>query len=79
MPENILQVLPKINLQFQRADVFLPADTELKIVICRTQKGMIGWNRAYYDNGRWNGSGSMSGVIAWADFNAADVAGLLSF
>lgn len=45
----------------------LPEDEEVKIVICRTKKNVATWNRAYYSNGLWHGSGSMSGVVAWAD------------
>lgn len=45
----------------------LPDDDEMKLVTCKTQKGILNVNRAYYLNGTWHGSGSMSGVIAWMD------------
>lgn len=43
----------------------LPENDEMMLVTCRTQKGLVNINRAYYLNGFWHGSGSMSGVIAW--------------
>lgn len=64
-----------VTLQFVSAEERLPDDDSLKIVICRTQKGVIGWNRAYYSGGFWHGNGSMSGVIAWADLNPEEIAG----
>ena len=51
----------------------LPDDQELKVVICRKQNGVLNWNRAYCSDGIWHGSGSMSGVIAWASLDAEDV------
>lgn len=45
----------------------LPDDEEMKLVTCKTQKGFRSVNRAYYSNGSWHGSGSMSGVTAWMD------------
>lgn len=45
----------------------LPTDDEVKLVTCQTKKGVRTWNRAYYSNGSWSGSGSMSNVIAWKD------------
>ena len=44
-----------------------PKDEEMKLVTCKTQKGVRNVNRAYYSNDSWHGSGSMSGVIAWMD------------
>lgn len=35
------------------------------LVSCRTKKGIDSVNRAYYSDGYWHGSGSMSGVVAW--------------
>lgn len=61
-------------LCFHNAEDGLPDDDALKVVICRTQKGVLSWNRAYYAWGSWHGSGSMSGVIAWANLDVADVA-----
>lgn len=43
----------------------LPENDEMCLVTCRTQKGVLSVNRAFYSNGSWHGSGSMSGVIAW--------------
>jgi hypothetical protein len=56
----------EVNLKFVPADV-PPKDEEIKLVLCRTQKGVFGTNRAYYANGSWHGSGSMSSVFAYAD------------
>lgn len=44
-----------------------PTDEDLKLVLTKTKAGVYGWNRAYYDGTYWHGSGSMSGVLAWAD------------
>jgi len=44
----------------------LPSDDEMKLVTCETKKGVKNVNRAYYSEGSWHGSGSMSGVIAWS-------------
>ena len=44
-----------------------PEDDQMKLVTAKTQKGVYSVNRAYYDGQFWHGSGSMSGVIAWAD------------
>ena len=44
----------------------LPRDDDIALVTCETKKGVRSVNRAYYFNGSWHGSGSMSGVIAWA-------------
>lgn len=43
----------------------LPETDEMMLVSCRTKKGTSSVNRAYYSDGYWHGSGSMSGVIAW--------------
>lgn len=43
----------------------LPAFDEMVLVSCRTKKGINSVNRAYYADGYWHGSGSMSGVVAW--------------
>lgn len=43
----------------------LPETDDLMLVSCRTKKGVNSVNRAYYSNGAWHGSGSMSGVVAW--------------
>lgn len=74
---NINQFIP---LHFYEPSEKLPTDEELKIVICKTQKGFLSWNRAYYDkSGYWHGSGSMSNVIAWASFSPGWVTGSESF
>lgn len=43
----------------------LPPEGMMVLVSCRTKKGANNVNRAYYMNGDWHGSGSMSGVKAW--------------
>ena len=43
----------------------LPEYENMVLVSCRTKKGIYSINRAYYSDGMWHGSGSMSGVIAW--------------
>ena len=48
----------------------LPEDDVVKLVTCQPKKGAANVNRAYYSNGKWHGSGSMSGVIAWAEMPA---------
>lgn len=45
----------------------LPSDESIKLVTCETKKGFRSVNRAYYSDGFWHGSGSMSNVIAWAN------------
>ena len=42
----------------------LPEAGYMCLVSCRTKKGIQSVNRAYYGNGYWHGSGSMSGVEA---------------
>lgn len=43
----------------------LPESDDMMLVTAKTQKGVRSVNRAYYSNGFWHGSGSMSNVIAW--------------
>lgn len=45
----------------------LPENDKTVLVTCKTLKGILSVNRAYYSKeiGGWHGSGSMSGVIAW--------------
>ena len=43
----------------------LPENDDMMLVSCRTKKGINSVNRAYYFNGHWHGSGSMSNVKAW--------------
>ena len=42
----------------------LPEDEEMVMVTCQTKSGRRSVNRAWYGEGFWHGSGSMSGVIA---------------
>ncbi len=44
-----------------------PKDDGIKLVTCKPKKGEPNVNRAYYDGQFWHGSGSMSGVTAWAE------------
>lgn len=43
----------------------LPETDEIVLVTAKPKKGLPNVNRAYYFNGFWHGSGSMSNVIAW--------------
>ena len=43
----------------------MPKDEEIVLVTCATKKGVRNVNRAYYADGFWHGSGSMSQVVAW--------------
>lgn len=43
----------------------LPEEGKMVLVSTRTKSGVLGVNRAYQTDGRWHGSGSMSGVTAW--------------
>lgn len=43
----------------------LPDPDVLVLVTCQPKKGPANVNRAYYADGYWHGSGSMSGVVAW--------------
>lgn len=43
----------------------LPENDEMVLVSCETKKGIKVINRAYYMDGYWHGSGTMSGVKAW--------------
>lgn len=43
----------------------LPESDYMCLVSCKTKKGIKSVNRAYYSDGLWHGSGSMSGVEAW--------------
>lgn len=45
----------------------LPDNDDIKLVTCKTKTGNYNVNRAYFSDGFWHGSGSMSGVIAWMD------------
>lgn len=43
----------------------LPETDDMMLVTCKPKKGEPNVNRAYFMNGYWHGSGSMSNVIAW--------------
>lgn len=43
----------------------LPEDEEMVLVTCQAKSGRRSINRAWYGDGFWHGTGSMSGVIAW--------------
>ena len=43
----------------------LPENDDMMLVTCQTKAGRRSVNRAWYGEGFWHGSGSMSGVIAW--------------
>lgn len=43
----------------------LPEDDEMVLVTCQAKNGTRSVNRAFYMNGSWHGSGSMSRVTAW--------------
>lgn len=43
----------------------LPETDEIMLVTAKPKKGVPNVNRAYYFDGFWHGSGSMSNVLAW--------------
>lgn len=43
----------------------LPEDETMMLVTFQTKAGRRSVNRAWYGEGFWHGTGSMSGVIAW--------------
>ena len=43
----------------------LPETDEVMLVTAQPKKGAPNVNRAYYMDGHWHGSGSMSNVVAW--------------
>ena len=43
----------------------LPETDDIMLVTCKPKKGSPNVNRAYYMDGTWHGSGSMSNVTAW--------------
>ncbi len=54
-----------MNSEWMPCDIDVPVDDRMVLVTCKTKKGTLSVNRAYYDGEYWHGSGSMSGVIAW--------------
>lgn len=57
------------------AEERLPAVDEMVLVSCESMKGIKSVNRAYYSDGFWHGSGSMSKVQAWMPLPEAYKAG----
>ncbi|MBO5408914.1 MAG: DUF551 domain-containing protein [Clostridia bacterium] len=45
----------------------LPDENVRCLVCCQTQKGFRSHNLAYYADGHWHGTGSMSGVTHWRE------------
>ena len=45
----------------------LPSENVRVLVACQTKKGLRSHNLAYYADGFWHGTGSMSGVTHWAE------------
>ena len=43
----------------------LPETDEVMAIRCVTKKGVVSWNRAWYDGQFWHGSGSFAGVTHW--------------
>ena len=43
----------------------LPEDEAMMLVTCQTKAGRLSVNRAWYGEGTWHGTGTISGVIAW--------------
>lgn len=64
---TINKLMAIINQQWIPVTDRLPDDDGMKLVTCQTKKGIKSVNRAYYMNGEWHGSGSMSGVTAWME------------
>lgn len=64
---KVIDMVPTVDPkpQWILVSEILPEDYTMMLVTCRTKKGALSVNRAYYSNGSWHGSGSMSGVIAW--------------
>ena len=66
IPKQLLPVLEQVQGQrWIPVEERLPETDDMVLVTCKTKKGVLSVNRAYYCNGSWHGSGSMSGVIAW--------------
>lgn len=59
------QVVDTICLDWIPVKERLPENNDIMLVSCMTKKGVKNVNRAYYSDGHWHGSGSMSGVTAW--------------
>lgn len=62
-----IREMPKIESEQQwiPCSERLPETDEMMLVTAQPKKGAPNVNRAYYMDGAWHGSGSMSNVIAW--------------
>ena len=66
MAERIEDIIRKhMNDGWIPVEERLPEDEEMVLVTCQTKTGRKSVNRAWYGDGFWHGTGSMSGVIAW--------------
>lgn len=43
----------------------MPETDKIVAIRCVTKKGVVTWNRAYWDGKFWHGSGSFAGVTHW--------------
>ena len=57
--------LPRDNDGWIPVEERLPEDYSMMLVTCKTKSGSKNVNGAWYGEGFWHGSGSMSRVIAW--------------
>ena len=64
-PEIIPEIKNVFLGQWKPVNDEMPPEGEMVLVTCCTKKGVRSVNRAYYMDGAWHGSGSMSGVTAW--------------
>lgn len=62
--KKVIDNMPKVG-EWIPCSERLPEPDEIVLVTCQTKKGVRNVNRAYFSNGFWHGSGSMSKVIAW--------------
>ena len=66
MAERIEEIIRKhMNDGWIPVEERMPEDEEMVLVTCQTKAGRKSVNRAWYGEGFWHGTGSMSGVIAW--------------
>lgn len=64
-PQEILGLKENMNDGWIPVEERLPNDEEMMLVTCQKKAGRKSINRAWYGQGSWHGTGSMSGVIAW--------------
>ena len=65
MAERIEEIIRKhMNDGWIPVEERMPEDEEMVLVTCQTKTGRKSVNRAWYGEGFWHGTGSMSGVIA---------------